>query len=202
MDSNERPQNSVFFALLLLVGAALIFLYARRSDVSPEKNYQVESAGSEYNAGTVQDRVNRNLLETSNKIEDMQLRAKLVSPKINTNARDMAPFTVKEEKKPLPLEPGSGQERPKVVETATPTDGSRTIDYTTPRRVIEMELADKQAEALAQEAYRREYIRQFVENAKKDGWKVDVDSKGNVKNVVPIKKPAYNLFKPTAESSE
>jgi hypothetical protein len=199
MHAKKKNEKGAFWGILLLVIAALLFLYAKKDSSRSRTTELRQPLNSEYISGTVQENVNRNLRDTSNNIEEQNMIGKAVNNVQNKNVRDLAPYNIQDGKKPLKIDPEVTG--PSISETQL--DGGKSVDYTTPRQVIQMELADKQIEARAQEEFRQEYIKQFVENAKKGGWRVEVDSKGNILGVYPIKKNReYNIFSPTANSSQ
>lgn len=63
-----------------------------------------------------------------------------------------------------------------------------------PHDLIQEELFREQADRQYTEAYKKEYARQFVENAKAAGWLIKLDASYRIISVRPLRKPAEKLF--------
>jgi hypothetical protein len=202
MENQKSPINYSILALVVIVTAFTLFLFSNKKHKQEVEETYNPPAIENVQTGEVQSLVNKNLRETSEKIEQQQNRIKIENSAVKINPRDLMPITVKKPPAPLPLEPAKKQENSKNSLNQNPKF-SPPIDRGSPRSVIEEELANKQADQMAKEKFKREYIRQYIENAKKDGWNVVVDSEGNIKSVSPIKKTQkINIFNPTAISNQ
>src|SRR5690606_34236769 len=64
-----------------------------------------------------------------------------------------------------------------------------------PHQLIQTDLFYDEVDQAQSEEYKKEYTRQFIENAKKDGWEIKVDANYKVISVRPLeRKPSFYLI--------
>ncbi len=79
----------------------------------------------------------------------------------------------------------------------------KDLNFVSPRNEILMRLADKQALKKMERAYNQEYVRQFIENARKDGVEIQLNQNNEIVSVkrIPSSFKANAINKPMTPRS-
>jgi hypothetical protein len=188
--SNQKNKNPAFLGLIFILLAGVLFFLNETQKNAPG---YMEMSSIELQSQETQNKINRHLQETSRKmflqerngmIETSKTMRRLESSRpqpryqierevVIPNSEDMHEFNE---------QVGRGQKVPGM-----PTD---------PAQRIQEELSREQAEHQYSEAYKKEYARQFVENARSQGWEVQMDGNYKVISVRPLRKrlPTSDVF--------
>lgn len=193
MDSENPQKNerSLLLALLLLIGAgALIFSYIATDD----KNFKehVSETASASKSDKYEKSVNRHLMLTNEKMKLEHQRAKLESARLLNNdfkrSSAQQPF-VNENKLDL-----SSDNRAAEVAKELGRDRDRKEEVISPDDIVQKELFNEQQMQEYTQAYRAEYARQFVENARRGGYNVILsEDLSRIISVTPIRAPSQNF---------
>jgi hypothetical protein len=179
----QKPEKSHVLPLLLLfLSAFFIFLFLipeAKKPVTPEKT-NVRS--KEFEA-----RVNRHLFETSQKMEHSRERMEIEASQANTNVQAVQEAP---EAKGVDL---SVDPRAEALVQALGRDVKEPSDPKNPHELIQAELFEQEKFSQYSEEYKREYARQFIENAKKAGYIVKLNSDYKVISVTPVRNPAQDF---------
>lgn len=201
-ESNNQNSSGFFILLLLFVAGSLVYLGFHPELLSRISASSHSSEKISANTPEAQKLVNQHLQKTNQKIEFEQLKRKIENefsrPQVGTR---------------LGVEPDHTTSKSYGIEMSTDrnTDGvandlsrdAKTNDYNSPHAVVQGELLQQQQAAEYDRAYREEYKRQFIENARRNGWHIEVDDNFVVKRVEKLN-PNQNprLFVPSASGSE
>lgn len=188
MGKQKKQDKSYLLGLLLLLLAGFfVFLF-----LLPEgKNSQANQAGAaqtkEFEA-----RVNKHLFHTSQTMEMSREKMQLEANKIERQGLGAA--APKEDVHKLDF---SADPRAEALLRELGRDAKESTGPTTSDEQVQADLFEAQQSAEYSEAYKREYARQFVENARKAGYIIKLNDDYKVISVKPIRKPAdsYELFK-------
>ena len=198
--SDEQNSSPKFIAVVLLLAAGLIFLYAQKQ--SNESKKESESLAPVRRTAESEALVNKYLQETNARIEALKLHSAIVNNFKSPSVGQLVP------KKPeassswgvdAPEDSSQKQFREALVPGAGDDDSS-------PRAIIEGQLAEKQQRENYERQYKEKYIQEFIENAKKNGWSIKVDKNGVVTQSSPIPnfeqsnhgQSRVNIFNPSA----
>lgn len=181
---NEKKDRSLLLALLFFAVAGILVLYAfnepSRSSVHGIPKTTAEKQKYE-------DRVNRHLMLTNEKIQ-LQKQSMVV------DNQNLAP----EYSRTKGAEPMDHEVRGVDLSTDThAADVAAELGRAprspkapgTPDETIQSEIFNEQQEREYSAAYKAEYARQFVQNARKSGWEVKLTSDYKVLSVKPLRKP-------------
>jgi hypothetical protein len=158
----------------------------------PENKSKPPSNDSTARAKEIEERVNKHLFQTSQKIE-------LNREKMQVETAEMADKGVR----PIQREPDlpngvdfSGDPRIESLVQDLGRDVKDSGDPKSPNDLIQAELFQQDQLQQYSEAYKKEYARQFVENARKAGYEVVLSESYKVLAVKPLRKPAqdFRLF--------
>ena len=181
----KKDRSNLIPLVLLLLSGVCLFLFLSpdpkpTAKLSPAKSKEFEA------------KVNRHLFKTSQEIE-------MSRQKMKVETFDMADKGVRA----LPVRP----EEPTGVDLSVDPRtealmhdlGRNVRENSDPRNsneLIQTELFQQEQLQNYSEEYKREYARQFIENAKKAGYRIIVNDQFKVISVTPIRKPAqdFELF--------
>jgi|GEM_PF-4426111 len=191
----------LIFALILLLSAGALLRLADSSafnGASPPRETEYSSLRrhlNPYSAETEQS-LNAHLRETSNRIEQERFHREIENQISLERNRPLQPQP-RPEQEPLPLDSAESVGTGSRLQTNDPR-------WVSPAEIIQNELAHKQVEQKVLDQYRREYIRQYIQNAKAQGYTVEVDASGAIQRVqkTPPRKPMIPLDDPVANTSE
>lgn len=187
----SQKEKSIFLALLLFIGAAvLIFAYlGSEESVAPKGRGTSAVAKSE----KFEKSVNRHLMLTNEKMEMARQRMQLENARLmhsSRNTESAQPY-VNESR----LDLSSDTRATEIAEELG--RGSRKEELHSPDDIVQKELFDAAQMEEYSQAYKEEYARQFVENARRGGYHVILsEDLSQVISVKPLRKPSngMNLF--------
>lgn len=195
MGSDNKKDNPLFLVLLLFIGAgALFFMYMKSpAELPKSKDPRVSSEKFEKS-------VNKNLMLTNENIEMAQKRMQIENSEYAKEfSSTAAQKAFAAENKGLDLSADTG-----AAEVANDLGrGEKRSDTAIdPHEIVQGEMLYNQQSAEYNKAYKEEYARQFVENARRGGYKVILSDDYKVLSVTPIRKPTQimNLFEGDAAS--
>lgn len=184
-ERNSQKERSMFLALLLFFGAAgLLFVYLDSGEV--------HSSSSSPNAPVTktekyEQAVNKHLMLTNEKIQQQEQRLRLEHA--NKEFGSAGAQRAYQNDNRLDLSQDT-----RAAEIANELGrGERREEYTSPHDVVQKEIFESQQRDEYSQAYREEYARQFVENARRGGYKVMLsEDLTRVISVTPIRRPSQN----------
>lgn len=187
----QKNERSLLLALLLLTGAVvLIFSYIATDD----KNLKEHVSGTEpvFKSDKYEKSVNRHLMLTNEKMKLEHQRAKLESARLLNNdfnkSSAQQPF-MNENKLDL-----SSENRAAEVAKEIGRDRDRKEEVISPDDIVQKDLFNEQQMQEYTQAYRAEYARQFVENARRGGYNVILsEDLTRIISVTPLRAPSQNF---------
>ncbi|WP_295906066.1 hypothetical protein [uncultured Bdellovibrio sp.] len=184
----SNKERSMFFALLLFIGAAgLIFAYLGAEDPKPKVAGPAPTAKSE----KYEKSVNRHLMFTNEKMELERQRMQVENARLlNTDFNSTQPQRAYQNENHLDLSSDT-----RAQELANELGrGEKQEEYATPHDVVQRELFNAQQMREYSQAYKEEYARQFVENARRGGYKVILsEDLTRVISVTPLRNPSQSV---------
>jgi hypothetical protein len=198
----EKKQPGGFLAFLLLIASGVCVLLAlpskapqsQRTDFASTQSAPLPSAYSP----EVEKLVNQHLFMASQK-EDWA--AKKMQAENEFSAPEVGHAILPPAKKA-----GGVDLSPDSYEGNALNDLNRypkQLNYANPDAVIEGSLQDQQKQKVYDEVYRQEFARQFVENARRHGYRVRLNSDMVVISVTPIATPSpagyYDSRRPSSQ---
>lgn len=187
--AQEKKETPMLLALLLFIGAAgLIFAYLGSEDSKPARAVETTVKSEKYEKA-----VNKHLMFTNEKMELERQRmavenAKLLNSDFNATTPKQAytndsklDLTVENRAAEIANELGRGLKEEQAM---------------TPDEVVQRELFNQQQSQEYSRAYKEEYARQFIENARRGGYKVILsDDLSRVISVQPLRsRQSMELF--------
>lgn len=183
---NEQKERSMLIALILFIGAGVLIFMSLGSDKEKAKG---TGAAAKTKTSEYQKNVNRHLMLTNEKMEMERKRMAVENFQSADRFQDS-----KEQKAYRPSDQG--------LDLSTDTRGYDIANEirrgpkqeglpSTPDEVVQAELYLREQANQYDEAYREEYARQFVENARRGGYRVKLsDDLSRVISVQPIRNPS------------
>lgn len=186
----------MFLALLLFLGAAgLIFAY-----LGETSNTNGTGAVSALKTGNFEKSVNKHLMLTNEKMAMQRQRMQLENAQLTNsqlNSPSAQPRYVNEGQLDLSSENNAAEIANDLGR------GERFEEITAPQDLIQKELFNEQQMQEYSKAYKEEYARQFVENARRGGYKVILsEDLSRVLSVKPLRDPNKNSMELFNSGSE
>ncbi len=177
----QKPSNSSagFIAVVFFLTAAIFYFYSQRNDTVEIPR---DPATTHRTTAEAEVLVNKYLKETNTKIESQKRLSEVENNFIVPRIGELVPIAP-DTKKTFNVDGPEDINQKKLRETFAP-DVSR--EDSSPRGVIESQLADKQRIAEYDREYRHQYTKAFIENARINGWIIKVDKNGVVIQATPI----------------
>ncbi|WII70783.1 hypothetical protein QJS83_09955 [Bdellovibrio sp. 22V] len=176
----------MFLALLLFIGAAgLVFAYLGSEDPKPVAQQDPRVKSQKYEKS-----VNRHLMFTNEKMELARQRMEVENARLlNTDFNSTSAQRAYTNDNTLDLSTDT-----RAQELANELGrGTRKEEAMSPHDVVQRELFNAQQMAEYTQAYKEEYARQFIENARRGGYKVILsDDLSRVISVTPLRSPSQN----------
>lgn len=173
----EDKKKSFLPFIFILLGLLLILFNFSESPSS--KNHKIDEVQ--------QQKVNAHLQWTQKKIEMDEAKAKMEMQK---NLQTLPPGSGKNSRssnKNLDLSyDKSSEEFAQSVERGSKPDQLPTD----PNELIQTKIFQDQQLAEYTEAYKQEYVRRFIQNARNQGWDIKVNDQYKVISARPIRKPS------------
>lgn len=179
----DDKSNAIPLLLLLLSGFfVFLFFLPEEKPLSPAARVQSKE---------FEDRVNKHLFHTSQKIEHTREKMRLETFELSQKGVKSAGPPIPQGGLDLSTDP-----RVEALVRDLDRDAKESGGPKNPNELIQMELFEQEQFAQYSEEYKKEYARQFVENAKKAGYRIILNDQYKVISVVPIRKPAqdFKLF--------
>ena len=192
--NNKQNDSAKLIALMLLGSAGLLFLlYAGTENISPEttKNgFEKNQIPSALRSPKFEKTVNHHLLVTGDTIDNQRKRINIEN--INS-AKDLS-STSSQPNYRVPAEGVELNVDNRATELADLLGrGTKKVNpISDPNEVIQNEIFNQQKWDEYSKNYREEYAKQFVENARRGGYKVILNDEFKVISVTPIRKPIPN----------
>jgi hypothetical protein len=184
----SKKSNSILLGLLLLIAAFGLF-YLNEQD---EKGV-IDLSSNGPKTREALERVNRHLQETNRKVFMQERQGYIEQKKTEERLKDIKPqeeFKVDRTDVAIPE-----YDR---YSTYMNDIGQAPKEYTLPsdpKALIQEQLFQEQAQRRYTEEFKKEYARQFIENARAEGWDIKLDSSFRVISVKKIeRRPSYNVF--------
>lgn len=187
MESKKDDKSYLLPLLLLLLSGFFLYLF-----LMPEKkSATVTAATPSAHSKAYEDKVNRYLFQTSQRIELEREKAQLEASKLSD--QDLHPARPEDRTTALDF---SADPRQEALLKDLGREARNPDDPSNPQEEIQAELFQEQQDQAYSEEYKTEYARQFVENARKAGYEVKLSSDFKVLSVKPLRRPAdnYQLF--------
>lgn len=185
--STENKDSSKLVALLLLIGAIVLLILYLGSDGKKKKSLETSQA---VKSEKYEKSVNKHLMVTNETIEMQRQRMEIENARF---AKDLDAASAQ----PKYVAPQEGADLATDHRASDIADllgrGERKPEsFETPNDIIQKELFNRQQMDEYSKAYKEEYARQFVENARRGGYKVQLDDNFKVISVSPIRKPSHS----------
>lgn len=193
-EEKERP----WLALLLLLFAGVLLFLGIRDDRKSKKD-----ATSLARTEQIQEKVDQHMQLTAERLNLQRARMQIENSRLAkdySQSKEQRPYVAPQEGSELVQEQASeavaqdlGRNQMLRVMPANPAD------------LINHQLFEQERAKASNEAYRREYARQFIENARRGGWDVKLSEDYRVISVRPYQKPTgpqYQLFHGASGSAE
>lgn len=190
-NKNSQPKDrSSLIILLLLIGAgALFFKYLGDEPVTSTARGVASPHAAHKQNPEFEKSVNRHLMMTNDKVELAQQRMAVDNNRLTKDFHETSAQKVYEQPQGGVDLTGEGYAANVAEDLGR---GERKSTMKSPHDVIQAELFNAQQDQEYSEAYRQEYARQFVENARRGGYKVQLDEDFKVISVTPLRKPSQN----------
>ena len=182
--SNDSSRS---LAILLLVGAFLLLVFGLGND---SQKKAVNGAPAIVKTEKFEKAVNKHLMTTNEQLRMQEQRMILENARStkDIDANFQKPI-VKHHSEGVDL---SHDNRAADIATLMGRGEQPNNAPQDPNDIIQRELFTKEKMEEYSKAYRDEYARQFIENARRGGYKVQLSDDYKVLSVVPIKKPVPN----------
>ncbi|MNL05062.1 hypothetical protein D3C87_1256430 [compost metagenome] len=181
---DEQKERSMLLALILFVGAgALIFM-----SLGSDNNKNATGASAKTKTSEYKKNVNRHLMLTNEKMQMERRRMDIENFQTADRLQDAKAQKAYQPRHDLDLATDS---RGFDIANEIGRGEKQAEEPTTPAEVVQAELYYRQQANQYDEAYREEYARQFIENARRGGYRIKLsDDLSRVIQVQPIRNPS------------
>lgn len=183
----DQEDQTKLLALILIGIAILLIIFSAREEKPKVKSNEIPAAvkSEKFEAS-----VNKHLMLTNEAIEMQRQRAEIENARLTQeleNSKSQQAFTPHNESLDFSTENRSAE-----IANIMGRGEKATELLQDPRDIVQKELFNKQQMDEYSKAYREEYARQFVENARRGGYLVKLSADYRVLSVTPIRKPIPN----------
>jgi hypothetical protein len=187
----SKKERSLLLALLLFVGAGLLLFMSLES---PKQKTSEASARERIKGPEWEKKVNHHLFSTNEDIDfqrqKMQIENRRLAPEIYNTRKQNA---YKDSNQGVDLSTDSrGYEIANELGRGSRENGAPQ----TPHEVVQGEIFNEQQRDEYTDAYKKEYARQFVENARRGGYDVKLSDDFKVLSVRPLRRPSQTTVDP------
>jgi hypothetical protein len=185
MGKKKKEDKTYLLGLgLLLLSSFFIFLFFLPETEKIEGNGTGTTQSKEFES-----KVNKHLFKTSQSIEMSREKMKMEADRLAD--RGIGPKALpKEDVHRLDF---SADPRAEALLKELGRDVKESTGPTNADEAVQADLFESQQDQAYSEAYKKEYARQFVENARKAGYIIKLNDDYKVILVTPIRKPAENM---------
>lgn len=186
--NSKEDSKSFFLLLILLLGAGAFYLLGIQEE-KPIRTVKREVSAYSQEANQ---KVNDHLAWTNKKIE-LQARKRALE---NYSTPQVGDSIISKDNKDYGVDHSAD-----TNESTAYQDLNRDrheLRATDPDRVIRNQIYDQDAALAYEQAYREEYARQFVENARMNGYEVRLNDDFVVQSVKKIRNPSNAIIGPQA----
>lgn len=166
--------NKIFNYVIavIIIGYAAFFFYNRaQNNLTNKSEGKIEEASK-----NVDDVVNKYLAQTTEIMEKEKFEKDKALYRAMTQPIKINPSQIGPRPEDIPIEQQIAKDIPPV----------------TPSEVINAQIFDQEAKAKQDEADRKEYRRQFIENARQGGYEIELSEDNKVLKSTPIRKPSQD----------
>jgi flagellar motor protein MotB len=183
---DEQKERSMLIALILFIGAgALIFM-----SLGSDKKKSATGASAKTKTSEYQKNVNRHLMLTNEKMQMERRRMDVENFQSADRLQDAKAQKAYQPRQDLDL---STDRRGFDIANEIGRGEKQAGEPSTPDEVVQAELYNREQANQYDQAYREEYARQFVENARRGGYKVKLsEDLSRVIQVQPLRNPSGN----------
>jgi hypothetical protein len=180
----KKDRHHLLGLVLLLLSIFFMILF-----LLPETKKGDGKASQAAKSNEFESRVNKHLFKTSQSMEMSRERMQLEADKLaNLGIVPKAPPEKEVQGPDFSMDPRAESLLKELGRDAKESTGPTNADET-----VQADLFESQQYQEYSEAYKKEYARQFVENARKAGYIIKLNDDYKVISVRPIRKPAENL---------
>ncbi len=188
--SSHKDRSSLIVVLLLLGAGFLLFQYLGEEAPKKDSRQLASPKGTTIKSNPAYEQsVNRHLMMTNEKVEMARQRMEVDNTRFKEFHETKAQ-TAYQSAEGVDL---NGEGNAKSVAEDLGRGERKQSNSRSPHDVIQSELYNAQLNQAYTEEYRQEYARQFVENARRGGYKVQLDENYRVISVTPLRKPTQSL---------
>ncbi len=185
MGKQKKEDRSYLLGLALLLLSGFFILLS----FLPEAEKSHDIAAGIAQTKEFETKVNKHLFKTSQTIEISREKMQLEADQLANHG--IGP-SVSQKEDPHRLD-FSADPRAEALLKALGRDVKESSDPTNADEAVQADLFESQQNQAYSEAYKKEYARQFVENAKKAGYIIKLSDDYKVLSVRAIRKPAVNM---------
>lgn len=189
MAKQKKQDKSYLLALaLLLLSGFFVFLFLLPEGKKTQDGFQSGAAQSK----EFEEKVNKHLFHTSQSIEISREKMQIEVNKVENQGLGQGAPKEEFHKLDFSTDPRAEALLRELGRDVKESNGPSNAD-----EQVQADLFEAQQSQEYSEAYKREYARQFVENARKAGYIIKLNDDYKVISVKPLRKPADNfeLFK-------
>lgn len=190
------PKSLQKYLPLVLVGGAVVLLIIGLTGGGASHS---KKAGDAHNE-KAQNYVNQHLRRTAERIELQQRQMSMRNWQLANDYKTTVP-----EKAYTPPKEGSElreQANAKDVAKDLGRDDAPQALPNDPMNLVQQQLFQAQATKTYDEAYRKEYARQFIENARRGGYEIQLSDDYRVISVKPIRSPSSRYSAPIGSGDD
>ncbi len=176
----SSSSDKAILVIFALAGALLVFGFIDKSFLSEKK----------VDRSKMQAAVNRHLLKTAEQLEMQKKRMQIESTKLNmTYLESKADQAYQPPKEGVNLIENQNSESVASDLTETAAKGLTS----NPMELIQHDLFVEEQRQKLSENYKKEYARQFIENARRGGYDIKLNDDFKIISVKPIRKPTQSF---------
>lgn len=190
---SRKPDHSWVFLLLFIIGAAVLILLDNSPQNKTESNRQATTTIPTLNIDEKEkmNRVNQHLKETAIHLESDRIRR---SQEVHAEMQKLqhgTPEVVNNPEVGLTFENNRSMDQ---LADEFNRSHQLTEEQLTPEQIVQNRLLEMRMQENADQAYREEYARQFIENARAGGWDIRLGPNFEVLSVRKLKPRKPSLF--------
>lgn len=189
--SSRKSDHSWVFLLIFLIGAAILFFFDHFEDIKSNSQANTLEPQISINEHEKMNRVNQHLKETALQLESDRLRrAQEAHNELQKLQQGISVDTYKADNG-LTFE--NNQRMEQLTEELNRSQ-ALSDDQLSPEQIVQNRLLEIRMQETADQAYKEEYARQFIENARAGGWDIRLGPNFEVLSVRKLRPRKPSLF--------